>query len=50
MPLKDPLGQTTQATVGAVEEASKKLDEIGIDRPIKDELELEEFMPKDQDV
>ena len=33
-----------------MEEASKKLDEIGIDRPIKDELEFDEFMPKDQDV
>ena len=27
-----------------------KLDEIGIDRPIKDELELEEFIPKYQGV
>ena len=30
--------------------AFKKFDEIGIDRPIQDKLELDEFMPKDQGV
>ena len=48
--MKDPPGQTSLATIEAVEEASRKLDKIGIDRPIKDELELEELMPKDQEV
>ena len=46
--MKDPPGQTTLATQEAVVEASKKRDKIGIGRPIKDELELDEFMPKDQ--
>ena len=35
--MKDPLGQTSLATIEAVEEASRKLDKIGIDRPIQDE-------------
>mgnify|MGYP003318891647 CR=1 FL=1 len=49
-PLRDPLGHAEVASRERVEEASNKLDEIGIRRPIKDELELEEFMPKDQDI
>ena len=48
--MKDPPGQTSLVTIEAVEEASRKLDKIGIDRPIKDELELEEFMPTHQEV
>ena len=34
----------------AAEGASKTLDEIGIGSPSKNELELDEFMPKDQEV
>ena len=47
-PLRDPLGHVEVASKERVAEASDKLDEIGIRRPIKDELELDEFLPKDE--
>ena len=32
---------------GAIEEENTRLEELGIGRPLKDELELKEYMPKD---
>ena len=47
--MKDPPGQTSLATIEAVEEASRKLDVIGIDRPIKDMPEVEQDVTSDEE-
>ena len=48
-PLREP-GRTSLASSEAVELESAKLDRLGVNRPIKDELELDAFNFKEPEV
>ena len=50
-PLCDPPGAVKGiVTEEMIQAESRRLDALGIDRPIKDELELKEFEPKDVEI
>ena len=50
-PLRDPPGSVAGIVTEAdIERESMRVDGLGVDRPIKDELELQDFAPKDREV